>query len=705
MVEIKYNDCGNIKEGKLSIVSNKLNIKYGINGVGKTTLAKSLEGFINDDKTLINKYIPFGTNDKPKVTHEQIESVLVYDQRYIKNYLYKKGDAINNTYEIAVKTADYDERNKKVNETLEELKKLANAEEINKVFKMLEETTKEIKPNKDNETLSGSSAFVKGLDLANIKNKIKEKNALEYEHLIVSSNAPNWSKWYSEGDKFITNNKCPFCLSELKENFLREYKGIVKAFNSITIRHGITTRRILNNLKIFSDDELNDQITNNQIDGKLKDETIRKIIDFTSSLNIEKVKLEQIRILNPISFFTQTKDCSWYEVLSSDFNEEKLKLKINNLMLDEEIFKRIDKESFNKVKEINLKLNEYLKDVRDLFIELRQLNTQLKNNIKKLETFVNDFLVIAGIPYKVKTKRSEESDFLTTLVPINSEDKELKTPEDSLSFGELNALSLMLFCVQAINGDYDLIILDDPVSSFDDNKKYAIIHQLFHNRNNSLRGKTVLMFTHDFSPLIDFIQLKKPAGDITVAHYVYNNQGFLKEKEITKDKIVNNFQTLKSIAENKEYNILKRIVALRNYLELTGLKTNEVDAYSILSSILHIKERPEDINNEPLSQDDINKGLYYINKYISDFDYSGIYKEITIDNFLKECYENGSSILKLITARIYLQLNPELQQNKVLWKYLSEYFHIENLNVFGLNPTEYELIPPHILDSIDELFN
>ena len=66
MVEIKYNDCGNIKEGKLSIVSNKLNIKYGINGVGKTTLAKSLEGFINDDKTLINKYIPFGTNDKLK---------------------------------------------------------------------------------------------------------------------------------------------------------------------------------------------------------------------------------------------------------------------------------------------------------------------------------------------------------------------------------------------------------------------------------------------------------------------------------------------------------------------------------------------------------------------------------------------------------------------------------------------------------------
>ena len=62
---------------------------------------------------------------------------------------------------------------------------------------MLEETTKEIKPNKDNETLSGSSAFVKGLDPANIKNKIKEKNALEYEHLIVSPNAPNWSKWYS----------------------------------------------------------------------------------------------------------------------------------------------------------------------------------------------------------------------------------------------------------------------------------------------------------------------------------------------------------------------------------------------------------------------------------------------------------------------------------------------------------------------------
>jgi ABC-type molybdate transport system ATPase subunit len=35
----------------------------------------------------------------------------------------------------------------------------------------------------------------------------------------------------------------------------------------------------------------------------------------------------------------------------------------------------------------------------------------------------------------------------------------------------------------------DLIVLDDPISSFDKNKKYAIIDMLF-RKEKSLRGKT-----------------------------------------------------------------------------------------------------------------------------------------------------------------------------------------------------------------------
>ena len=54
MYEIIINYCNNIKEGKIYIEPNKLNIKYGINGTGKTTVARAikLSGNNNELQTL-----------------------------------------------------------------------------------------------------------------------------------------------------------------------------------------------------------------------------------------------------------------------------------------------------------------------------------------------------------------------------------------------------------------------------------------------------------------------------------------------------------------------------------------------------------------------------------------------------------------------------------------------------------------------------
>ena len=52
-----------------------------------------------------------------------------------------------------------------------------------------------------------------------------------------------------------------------------------------------------------------------------------------------------------------------------------------------------------------------------------------------------------------------------------------------------------------------LIILDDPISSFDKNKKYAILEMLFRRDSDScLKNKTVLMLTHDVEPIIDTVK-------------------------------------------------------------------------------------------------------------------------------------------------------------------------------------------------------
>ena len=54
-------NCNNIDEGRINILEGALNIKYAVNGTGKSTISKALQAFIEDDdeqkKNLIQKII------------------------------------------------------------------------------------------------------------------------------------------------------------------------------------------------------------------------------------------------------------------------------------------------------------------------------------------------------------------------------------------------------------------------------------------------------------------------------------------------------------------------------------------------------------------------------------------------------------------------------------------------------------------------
>jgi hypothetical protein len=47
-MEIKIQNCNNITLGKVEIKENTLNIKYAINGTGKSTISKAISASISD---------------------------------------------------------------------------------------------------------------------------------------------------------------------------------------------------------------------------------------------------------------------------------------------------------------------------------------------------------------------------------------------------------------------------------------------------------------------------------------------------------------------------------------------------------------------------------------------------------------------------------------------------------------------------------
>ena len=113
----------------------------------------------------------------------------------------------------------------------------------------------------------------------------------------------------------------------------------------------------------------------------------------------------------------------------------------------------------------------------------------------------------AGITYQVGINLDENGQAIATLQYIhNKKLVEVDKIRKHLSWGERNAFSLVLFMFYAISENAKLIVLDDPISSFDTNKKYAIIHRMFSKQSGilprSFYKKTVLMLTHDFEATV-----------------------------------------------------------------------------------------------------------------------------------------------------------------------------------------------------------
>lgn len=59
MMQLKIKNCNNIENGEFDITEGRLNIKYAINGTGKSTISKAIEAFVTNDQEKKNLLLPF----------------------------------------------------------------------------------------------------------------------------------------------------------------------------------------------------------------------------------------------------------------------------------------------------------------------------------------------------------------------------------------------------------------------------------------------------------------------------------------------------------------------------------------------------------------------------------------------------------------------------------------------------------------------
>lgn len=122
-IKITIENCNNISHGELTLEENKLNIKYGMNGTGKSSLSTAIS-LISQGKDL-TELKPFGSGDEVVPTinlSKNIRVVKVFNEEFVNNMVFKESKVIDNAFDVFIRTPDYEQKRAELDSRLTKLK-------------------------------------------------------------------------------------------------------------------------------------------------------------------------------------------------------------------------------------------------------------------------------------------------------------------------------------------------------------------------------------------------------------------------------------------------------------------------------------------------------------------------------------------------------------------------------------------------------
>ncbi|MFQ3247549.1 MAG: ABC-type Mn2+/Zn2+ transport system ATPase subunit [Arenicella sp.] len=690
--EIKLENCNSIDQAEIDIEKGRLNIKYGPNGIGKSTIAKAIVSSCRNDGS-IEALTPFKHRENPgqilpSVSGvDDIDTVLVFDEEYVSQFVFQQDEVVKDSFNIFLNTDEYQTALAEIEglfagiksafESNEELQQaISNLKQVRDAFGVT-------RTGAISKSSKGFKAFGTGNKIENVPPALSS-----FTDFIQSDQPAPWIAWQAKGNPFMElSDNCPYCSSSLEEDGKKETAKLVATeLNSKSIEHLNAIQAVLDNLGQYFEEQCR---ANLEKITKSKIELSPEEVNFLGALRGDvDTLISKLGALQNISFFS-LKDV------------EKIGEAVLGLKVELDLLPNLASDSTkNIVDPVNEKLDELVKQVGDLTGKVNMQKARIAKSIEKNQTQINGFLKSAGYKYGVEIQPEQET-YKMRLVHQDFAEH-IETAVEHLSYGERNAFALILFMHQVLSEKPDLVILDDPVSSFDKTKKFAILEQLFRG-SGSLRDTTVLMLTHDIEPAIDvtksvsrLFQHNKPAAF------------FLSSKSGTVGEVKLEASDLKTFAEICRENIANlndeiiKCIYLRRHFELLG---NTGYAYNLLSSLIHGKQIPTmrtSAGESDMTAEEIELATESIKEEFQDFDYDLILANVCDAEEIKTRFNDSDvGYEKIQLYRIFAELHetpdPANPRGGSFKKFINESFHIENEYVMQLNPHEYDMVPEYVV--------
>jgi len=688
ILRIDLKNCNNIVSGQVDLEEGLLNIRYAVNGTGKSTIGKAIA--LASENADLSSLQTFGHSENPEVSlSPALKRVLLFNEDFVNNIVFQESEVIKSAFEVLIKTPEYERRQHQLQERLKRLH--IDVEQNQDLSTLI--TTGQAVLGKFSLTQSEQLKQVGAIkSLTTTKSIFKLPTELvKFKPLMEKGYITDWVGWKTEGAKFDDNHICPFCTVPLSDQYEGEKAMFTEAYSKSNVKN---VKEVLTLFEALSDFMVEEKRT--ELHRVVEETEDPETINFW----VKKFYQELQFLLGKIAAVLQFNS---YQVRREDvanLGTQLGKLTIDTSPLD--IFKSERTESI--VSLLNGGIAEILLEVEALKQEMGALKGVLSSTTEQVVADINEFLYLAGISYVFEIRVEAEESAKSILKYRARDDRLIAVPKIKLhlSWGERNAFALVLFMHYSLSQSADLIVLDDPISSFDSNKKYAIISRLFLNASKrSFYRKSVLLLTHDFQPILDFLVNGKPNREYVRAKFLRNAQGAIVETTISKEDIRSLTIVLSENSKNPDLPLIHRLASLRKLFEHFPQGQATVLAYNVLSSLLHGYQKPKLKDAADLSPEQYTKGAKQIRIFIRDFEY---------DNYLALIQDTGSlgrQFVDEVTPYFKLQIFRVLVdianvrskiQDDTLLKYIDEQFHVENDFMYYLDFQKYDTVPEFVVE-------
>lgn len=630
--------CENV--GCLQKIDNPIDLGkkcflYGLNGAGKSTIKKIFSSAFKESGqlnctfgipknncnakiTIMNKIVEY---KKSKIIKPLTSINLhVYDDEYVENCIYVNGNISDTNKKEYYRIFVGDDVNQKINNILQLNSQLIDNQ--NKLSELIKKIQNEV-----NNMLKLIELFPKInkilLKKYNVEYDVDDLIKIKLETLLNGLSQKKVS-WLKLGKKYLGDGaNCPFCSLPIKEDIM---ENLINHYNEITFDQN----EIINNCKLEinayitqlnmleseSDLLFNDKMLINRFLVYLKNLLYEKNEDLDNSINIDPY---YIKVINQIS-----RKVNFLTKLVYKLNNTKENLDINDIfsinvsslgLIDiNKLKSRINRLTINKEFSnlINIQLESNYKLNRKIISKMDKINNEQNNKIQNNIDYINTKLDMYGFKYQLKKgtttkqknlKNSSDALLQLYLVPNNISNIEKEFTKDTiktiLSEGEKTILSWVFFLLDLrskLTKGRHLIIIDDPISSYDSYRRFNLINELNYISKLPVELE-FLILSHEKS----FSNLMSSLNKCKYFNVIDGKINNITNSDINESNFKNDILYIKeNNIINNDKELLKFLIIARNVMEYYKSLSDYVNAkyfrknlyhryYNELSSLIHLQ--------------------------------------------------------------------------------------------------------------------